>query len=387
MFPAEAGETRQETARVASPHWIERILDSRLVSALDGALLLVLPNGREIKIGSEACDASTPVLRLFNYRVISGALRRGSLGFAEAYINRDIDCSDLNGLIGFFLRNRDRLQASGGQFFKGRGFDRLGHLLRRNSLKGSRRNISEHYDLGNTFYQHWLDRGMNYSSGLFRNGATGLEDAQVAKLDHVRELVAAKHGQSILEIGCGWGSFACRAARLDGVAVTGLTLSQEQLNYARERARLESLDQQCTFHLKDYRHETGQYDHIVSIEMIEAVGEAYWRQYFQTLYDGLKPGGSAVIQAITIAPQYFDAYRRRPDFIQRYIFPGGMLPTELVISAEADHAGLNLIHTERVLAGATRKHCAHGVRVLKPPGLKSLDLDLMIVFGDVGSII
>jgi len=326
---------------------IERILTSHLVGKVNGAVHLILPDGHEIHVGDPTRDQPVPVLQLFNYRALTSSLRRGSLGFAEAYINRDIECSDVSAIITFYLRNRARLHASGGRLFKARGLDRLGHLLRRNSLSGSRKNISEHYDLGNEFYAFWLDAGMTYSSALYRDGATTLEDAQDAKLDRVRALVNAEPGQSILEIGCGWGSFACRSAQMDGVLVTGLTLSQEQLAYARARAQQNKLDDVCTFELQDYRKAHGQYDHIVSIEMIEAVGEAYWRQYFQTVYDRLKPGGTAVIQAITISPDYFDAYRRRPDFIQRYIFPGGMLPTRAIMASEAEHVGLKLAHDEQ----------------------------------------
>ncbi|MGH1417935.1 MAG: class I SAM-dependent methyltransferase [Hyphomicrobiaceae bacterium] len=348
MFPAQSGEPRQETARATHflSRILERILTSSLVEGLEGGLVVVLPNERNIKIGCQSSDLSAPILRLNNYRVISASLRRGSLGFAEAYINRDIECTDLTKIIHFYLRNRTRLHASGGRLFKGRSIDRILHLLRRNSLKGSRRNISEHYDLGNAFYSLWLDRSMTYSSGLYRDGATTLEEAQLAKLDRVRELLAAQNGQSILEIGCGWGNFACRTAQMDGTFVTGLTLSQEQLGHARQSARQLNLDRLCSFRLEDYRKTEGQYDCIVSIEMIEAVGERYWDQYFQTLFHRLKPGGTVVIQAITIAPELFAAYRRRPDFIQRYIFPGGMLPTQVIIEKEASRVGLNLTHTE-----------------------------------------
>lgn len=349
MFSANAREKKSNAISVPGfrSRVIERFLKIALADDIEGGIHLILPDGYEIQIGPRNTGESAPVLRLLNYRAVKLSLFRGGLGFAEAYINRDIECSDLTALIAFYLRNRARLQASGGRFLKARSLDRLGHRLRRNSLTGSRRNISEHYDLGNDFYEAWLDWGMTYSSGFYRDGAETLEDAQDAKLDRVRALVAATQGQSILEIGCGWGGFACRAARLDRVHVTGLTLSQEQLNYARMRANRAGLGKTCTFHLQDYRTSQGQFDHIVSIEMIEAVGEAYWKLYFQTLHDRLKPGGSAVIQAITISPQYFDAYRQRPDFIQRYIFPGGMLPTKSVIAFEAERAGLQVSHSEQ----------------------------------------
>lgn len=355
MFPAKAGEqtptagTSPRLSRLA-----ERVVKFCLVDDLNGGLVISLPGGHEFEVGSSIGSKAMPVLRLNNYRVVRSALRRGGLGFADAFINRDIECTELTALIDFYLRNREKLQASNSGLFKVRSLDRFGHLLRRNSLRGSRRNIADHYDLGNAFYQHWLDRSMTYSSGLYRTGQETLEDAQLAKLDRVRTLVSAQDGQTILEIGCGWGSFACRTAERDGTHVTGLTLSKEQLTHARQYADKQGLTPNCAFHLKDYRKVGGLFDHIVSIEMIEAVGEAYWKDYFRTLYDRLKPGGSAVLQAITISPSYFDAYRRRPDFIQRYIFPGGMLPTEAIVVAEAQRAGLNLKHTETFGASYAR---------------------------------
>lgn len=348
MLFSGAGEPNSVVVRRSYllSHIVERILTSSLVEGLRGALVIVLPNGRRLEIGNHAGNRPVPELYLNNYRVIGTSLRRGSLGFADAYIKGDIECSDLTGLIQFYLRNRTRLHASGGQFFKSRRLDRVAHLLRHNSLKGSRRNISEHYDLGNAFYQHWLDRTMTYSGGLYRDGATTLEAAQLAKLDRVRALLSAKEERLILEIGCGWGSFACRTAQLDKTRVIGLTLSHQQLSYAKNRAAETGLDQRCRFHHQDYRNTVGQYDHIVSIEMIEAVGEAYWGQYFQKLHGCLKPDGTAVIQAITIKPELFETYRRKTDFIQRYIFPGGMLPTDAVIASQARRVGFAIDHTE-----------------------------------------
>jgi cyclopropane-fatty-acyl-phospholipid synthase len=268
------------------------------------------------------------------------------LGFAEAYINGDVACSDLTQLFRFFVRNRAGLLQSNRGLFKVRLGDRIGHLTRRNSRMGSRRNISEHYDLGNDFYRLWLDGEMNYSSAFFAGGAPSLEAAQTAKLDLVLEVLGPSTGATILEIGCGWGAFARRAARVCDAHVTGITLSHAQLVHARKKAAKENLSRQCVVTLQDYRDVAGSYDHIVSIEMIEAVGHDYWPSYFRVLSERLKSGGTAAIQAITIDEARFERYRRSADFIQRYIFPGGMLPTVNIIRDQAMRAGLALERIE-----------------------------------------
>ena len=311
-----------------------------------GSLLVRLPDGEELRFGSRNGD-DEPLLILKNYKVLAKSIRRGSIGFAEAYINGDITCEDLTGLIRFFLANQESFEKTGSSLFKVRLPDRIAHLIKRNSRKGSRRNISDHYDLGNEFFQHWLDSKMVYSSGYFAKGARSLDEAQNAKIDLILGMLHLKKGENLLEIGCGWGAFANTAANNFGAKVKGITLSQEQLNHSRENAL--DLKPQPEFLLEDYRDTKGKYDHIVSIEMIEAVGESYWKNYFETLYDRLKPGGSAVIQAITIDESRYDQYRRQADFIQRYIFPGGMLPTKTIIEQMANAAGLKL--EKRILFG------------------------------------
>lgn len=307
----------------------------------EGSILVELPTGQRMRFG-RAAPQGEPFLRLASYRVISNAILRGPIGFAASYIDGDFDCPDLAGLFRFYLRNRSRLRRSGNRLFKVRIADRIAHLARRNSRRGSRRNISEHYDLGNAFYRHWLDNGMHYSSGLFSTGAKTLEAAQRAKLEAILGMLDLDGGERILEIGCGWGAFARQAAREHGARVTGITLSREQLAHARTEARHEGLQGYCDYRLQDYRDMSGSFDRIVSIEMIEAVGEDNWPRYFQVLRDRLRPGGAAVLQAITIREADFEDYRRRVDFIQRYIFPGGMLPTHSVIAREAERAGLVL---------------------------------------------
>lgn len=310
-----------------------------------GSVLLELPSGRRVRFGPSRAP-SEPLLKLHNYHVIANAARRGSIGFAEAYMDGDIECSDLTALFRFFVQNRDRFERAGRGLFKVRSGARLGHLFRRNSRRGSRRNISAHYDLGNAFFAPWLDPEMIYSSGLYARGAETLEAAQQAKLDLILELLDLSPGAHMLEIGCGWGALARRAALRHGVRVEGITLSREQLAHARAEAAKAGLNEQCSFRLQDYRETRGRYDRIVAIEMIEAVGEAYWPAFFATLHDRLKPGGAAVLQAITMDEARFETYRRKADFIQSYIFPGGMLPTQSAIERHASAAGLALDRVE-----------------------------------------
>jgi cyclopropane-fatty-acyl-phospholipid synthase len=307
----------------------------------EGAVLLTLPDGQRIRFGRPGRDAEV-TLKLRNYRVLRSVALRGTIGFAEAYIDGDIDSDDLTALFGFFVRNRDRLANSGRGVFKVRLPDRLAHLRRRNSKSGSRRNISDHYDLGNDFFRPWLDADMNYSSGYYAGGAETLEAAQCAKLDVMLDMLELSGGERLLEIGCGWGAFACRAARQTGARVTGITLSREQLHHARLAAVDAGVGAACDFRYQDYRDVEGRFDRIASIEMIEAVGEDYWPRYFAVLNDRLDPGGIAVLQAITIDESRFEHYRRTPDFIQRYIFPGGMLPTPTAIATHAAVAGFRL---------------------------------------------
>ena len=312
----------------------------------NGSIAVELPNGQQHRFGRISGEGE-PLLRLHNYRVLANAVCRGSIGFAESYIDNDIDCNDLVGLFQFFIRNQARLEASGRAWFKPRVQDRLAHLRRRNSRRGSRRNISAHYDLGNEFYRLWLDPQLIYSSALFANGARTLDEAQDHKLALIEDMLNLSGNEHILEIGCGWGAMLRRLAQGQAASVTGITLSKQQLDHARAEVTAGGLSTRCDVRLQDYRDIDAQYDRVVSIEMIEAVGEEHWRQYFQKLYDCLKPSGTAVIQSITIDESRFDAYRKKADFIQRYIFPGGMLPTPTVIEQQAEDAGLALDRVER----------------------------------------
>jgi cyclopropane-fatty-acyl-phospholipid synthase len=321
---------------------IERIGQRWLAHEFDGALDVTLVSGGTLRLGSPGIPASAH-LTFRSYRVLRRAMARGSIGFAESYMDGDVEVDDLVGLFRFFLNNRRRLTDAGRGLFRVRLPDRLFHRRRTNSKRGSRRNIAHHYDLGNAFYRQWLDPSMTYSSALFATGEESLEEAQVAKYDRALDLLGLKSGNSVLEIGCGWGGMARRAASR-GLAVDGITLSREQLAWA--RAHNAGFDEAARFHFRDYRDTQGQFDGVLSIEMIEAVGEEHWPAYFRTVADRLKPGGAAVIQAIVMEPAVFATYRRKVDFIQRYVFPGGMLLTTPAIRAEAERAGLTLTHVE-----------------------------------------
>jgi len=326
--------------------WIVEKIGAAMIGApRHGAVTVILPNGRARTLGNPTTGEHA-VLRLNNFRVISEAMQRGTVGFASAYMNGDIEVDDLTALFRFFLQNRDTLQRANLGVFRRAASDLHYHLSRRNTLEGSKKNIAEHYDLGNDFYGQWLDPSMTYSSAVFTSGDQSLEEAQLAKYRRVADMAGVTEGSSVLEIGCGWGGFAETVAREYKADLRGITLSAEQLKYGLERLARQGLDKYAKLVFEDYRHTEGQFDHIGSIEMIEAVGEDNWPSYFQTLHDRLKPGGTAAIQAITIDEADFDGYRSGPDFIQRYIFPGGMLLTKTVMREFGERYGLVLENVE-----------------------------------------
>ncbi len=309
-----------------------------------GSAELTLPCGSR-RVFTGAAEGVHAQLRLRNFGVFWKSVRRGTVGFAESYIDGDFETPNLADVFRFFLDNKPDLERAGRGWFRVRRHDRRFHQRRRNSVQGAKRNIVDHYDLGNAFYAQWLDETMTYSSAYFAAPDQSLADAQRTKYDKVLEALGESADGRILEIGCGWGGFAERAGR-HGAQVDGITISDNQLEFARTRMDSAGLSNICRIEERDYRHTTGTYDGIVSIEMIEAVGEEHWPRYFQTVYDRLRRGGHAVLQCITIAEDFFETYRRQVDFIQRYIFPGGMLPSPSVISGEARRAGLELDSVE-----------------------------------------
>jgi cyclopropane-fatty-acyl-phospholipid synthase len=309
-----------------------------------GQIMIETPGGQRIAV-SGARPGPKAALVLHRWRALRRLLTGGDLGFAEAYIDGDWSSPDLPSLLDFAVCNADvfdnRLRAA----LPVRLLHRVRHLLNANTTKGARRNISFHYDLGNDFYRLWLDPLMIYSSALYREAGQTLEQAQEEKLRRIVELLSPAAGEQILEIGCGWGALALRLAQYQ-THVTGVTLSTEQLGFAQELAARAEASDRCRFELRDYRNITGRFDRIVSIEMLEAVGERYWPTYFGKLRELLAPHGKAVLQVITIDETRFEGYRRTTDFIQRHVFPGGMLPTKSAIAREAEAAGLEVVGME-----------------------------------------
>ena len=267
-------------------------------------------------------------------------LTQGDLGFAQGYLDGDWSSPDLAGLIGMADRNSDALIRYIEGYALLRSANRLRHKMRANTKRGSRKNIEAHYDLGNDFYKLWLDPTMTYSSAIFARDYDTLEEAQQRKIARIVELMDVPKGGSALEIGCGGGALSRAIASAGAGQVVGLTLSPSQRAHALAAIRGTELETKTDIRLQDYRDIRGSFDRIVSIEMIEAVGEQYWPVYFKAIHDRLVDGGHAVVQAITICEKRYEAYRSSVDFIQRYIFPGGMLPTPTIISEQAKQAGL-----------------------------------------------
>ncbi|GHD40468.1 cyclopropane-fatty-acyl-phospholipid synthase [Thalassobaculum fulvum] len=299
----------------------------RLLSGIAvGRLTVVLADGRAARFEGPL-EGPEATLRLRDPGAVRRFMLGGDLAFAEAYMDGAVDCPDPAALVELYVRNQDALGRTALGGLAQTLLRRVRHWFNANTRRGSRRNIAYHYDLGNAFYRRWLDPSMTYSAARFRDPGQSLEAAQEAKYRQLADMLDLRPGQRVLEIGCGWGGFAEVAARDYGVEVLGVTLSREQHAYAVERIAKAGLADRVTFEIRDYRDVEGSFDRIASIEMFEAVGERYWSRFFGLLRDRLAGGGRAALQVITIAEERFAGYRASPDFIQRYIFPGGMLPT------------------------------------------------------------
>jgi cyclopropane-fatty-acyl-phospholipid synthase len=311
-----------------------------------GMLDVTLPDGRIIRLGGLEPGPSAS-MTLYNFGFAWRLLNGGDIGIAEAYLNREWDTPDLTQFLYLFCVNHDLIQAMLGDKPLIRFVQIVRHWFNRNTKRQARRNIYAHYDIGNAFYSAWLDPSMTYSSALFEDHTPDLAAAQNNKYRRLAEAIDLQPGQKLLEIGCGWGGFAEFAAKTFGARVVGLTISREQRDFAQRRIQEAGLADRVEIRLEDYRDERDRYDRIASIEMIEAVGEQFWPKYFSQLRDRLLPGGLAGIQAITIQDNLFQTYRREVDFIQRYVFPGGMLPSPQILKALGERFGVPVIR-ERI---------------------------------------
>ena len=325
--------------------WVARMFLTALDHISHGSLKLIDPAGVALHLGRRA-EQPHATLTIHDWRAAGVILRRGDIGFAECLERGWVDTPDMLALFTLALRNEGVTRVVDGHWWAllARRFSHW--VLRDNSRRGSRRNILSHYDLGNAFYSLWLDPTMSYSAALFEGDfSRDLVAAQQAKYDRILDELGAQPGQTILEVGCGWGGFAERAARR-GLSVVGITLSDAQLAWGLRRIDDAGLSDRVELRLQDYRDVTGQFDHIVSIEMFEAVGLLHWAAYFRMLARCLRPGGRVVVQSIDIADEHFEAYRNGTDFIQQYIFPGGMLPSPTRFQAECHMAGLRCVTTK-----------------------------------------
>ena len=304
-----------------------------------GQLDLTLPGGEHHTIAGPESGPQAAVT-IHRWRTLRRLAFGGGVGFAEAYMDGDWDSPDLAPVIELAALNRGLADDGTRPSTTARLFHWLRHSLRANTHKGSRRNIAFHYDLGNQFYERWLDSTMTYSSAIYAEPNQSLDEAQRNKCRQLLDRMEVKPDQHVLEIGCGWGGFAIIAAKERGLNVTGITLSQEQHDLAAQRVQEEGLADKINIEIRDYRDVNQTYDHVASIEMFEAVGEQYWPVFFGKIFESLKSGGRAALQVITIDDHHFESYKCSADFIQTYVFPGGMLPSPGALKREATNAGL-----------------------------------------------
>ncbi|AUQ62417.1 SAM-dependent methyltransferase [Phaeobacter inhibens] len=323
------------------PRYFAAIFDQ--LHALEvGQLDIHLPDGRVFRVSGQRPGPAAD-LHIHNPDCFARLIREGDLGFSDAYLDGWWSTSDLQAFMDLIHLGSDTVYDG----FPGRGliraYEQFRFWLQRNHRAQAKANISYHYDLGNAFYGLWLDDTMTYSSALFDTGQESLETAQTAKYASMVDQMGVKPGDHVLEVGCGWGGFAEYAARERGLRVTGLTISEEQLKYARERIEKAGLSDRVELRMQDYRDCEGTFDGIASIEMFEAVGEKYWPAYFNMVRDRLRPGGQATLQIITVADRRWTVYKRGVDFIQKHIFPGGMLPAPKILRQQVELAGLQVM--------------------------------------------
>lgn len=348
-----ASETPPEDEQIT--RW-SRVLQAVVGRFDTGSLTIDLPSGRSLTFTGERPGHNAQIT-VRRWRALPRIALSGDIGFADSLAAGDCYSNDLKTFLLWALDNCSTPSSPhkgtvGDGLLASRLAARVRHAIRANTRSNSRRNIAAHYDLGNAFYASWLDKDLNYSSGIYDAPSATLEQAQAKKIQRIADFLQLRGGEKVLEVGCGWGALAHHLISRYRCQVTGLTLSQEQQNHAREH--LGAFGLRADIRLEDYRDVTGTFDRVVSIEMIEAVGEAYWPGYFRKIASSLSSQGMAVLQAITIDERFYEDYRRRPDFIQLSIFPGGMLPTKSIIAEQAKQAGLRLTRAEHFGASYAR---------------------------------
>ena len=320
---------------------IKYIFKKWMKNIQSGELEILWPDGTNWLSKGEASGVNATIV-VNNARFVRRCIFGGAIGFADSYIDGDWETPDLTQVISLGIANEEALSLSWTKYQTSLLLNKLKHSLNANTYAGSKRNIASHYDLGNQFYQSWLDSSMTYSSGIFNNANVSLNEAQNEKYKQIAKITGLNPGDNILEIGCGWGGFAIYAAKNFGCRVTALTLSKRQAEWARSCVSREKLSEYIEIRVQDYRDTEETFDRIVSIEMFEAVGEAYWEKYFTNIRKNLVPGGTAGLQVITIDNSRLDKYRSNPDFIQLRVFPGGMLPSDEAIKQATVNSGLNI---------------------------------------------
>ena len=348
MTDTTSGDTPTRVKHAFSNRIIQQAINvvGRLTT---GDFTVILPDGATYKLSSNTGRGPHAIVHIIRWRCVRKFLTQGDYGFVESYLDGDWESPEISNIIELAVLNSNSWDSNKLQTVFHKVWQRLAHFLRDNTKRGSRRNIAAHYDLGNAFYEQWLDPTMTYSSAYFAQAGQSLSEAQTEKYRRIAHMLDLKPGHNVLEVGFGWGGFAEFAIKEYDCRITGLTLSKEQLKFASERLQNQGISDKVDFRLQDYRDVGGTFDRIASIEMFEAVGEAHWPHYFNMLHDRLTPGGAAALQIITIAEERFEEYSLHPDFIQRHIFPGGMLPSIERLQQQTTRA--NLVFAESTMFG------------------------------------
>lgn len=320
---------------------VKRIADNLLSKTKLGNLIVTYPNGEKREFLGEQSGYSVDI-KFNNYKLFTKLFRKGATGLAESYMDGDFETNNLSKLLLFCYENESYFLKDKNKYLILDCYIRFKHYLNENTKSKSKKNISYHYDLGNDFYKHWLDKSMTYSSAIFSSSSTDLFDAQINKYEQIAKPLNLNENSTLLEIGCGWGGFSTFVAKNYKSKVTAITISKEQYDFASKKIFQEGLNEKVNIKIKDYREINESYSHIASIEMFEAVGKKYWETFLNTVKNSLSPDGLASLQIITINDDKVKEYQNNPDFIQQYIFPGGVLPSKMQLKKITNQIGLTL---------------------------------------------